>query len=150
MDKCNAKHLLQSKNMKITPTRLAVLEEILRHSSPVNANSLHSSVKRKLALDLVTVYRICHALVKNRLLREVFDHNGTQHFEAACVHKPVHPHFTCEQCQKIFCLDHIGFDESVQIMRVAPQFFVRDISIRLSGICEQCQKHPKGSYGVVR
>lgn len=140
MEACKARDLLLANNIKITEQRLTILEEIISIKEPFNANYLHDRVTSKLAVDLATVYRVINTLIKFNVIREVMTLDGFQYYEMSCIHNPVHPHFFCEKCHKIICLDAISFDDSLQLIKLVKGNSVKTISINLTGICKECNK----------
>jgi Fe2+ or Zn2+ uptake regulation protein len=137
MDKCDARALLKEHNLKVTNQRKLLLEAIIRSNSIFSAGSLQDNVKDR--MDVATVYRILGMLVANGIIREVSSSDNTQYYELRCEHHPLHPHFVCKRCKRIFCLDKIGAKDVSRIKQYASRHVIDDIAVQLRGLCNKCK-----------
>jgi len=137
MDKCSSESLLSGKKIKITKQRVTILDQILSKDSSFCANDLYDALKD--GLDLVTIYRNLQLLSEAGILREVMNKSDRQYFELACVHNPVHPHFYCNSCKKIFCMK--SKSNYIVPKRINPDvdFLIHETVLQYSGICPACQ-----------
>jgi len=138
MDRCDAKELLKSKNMKATKQRVQLLEEIIDKQILFTANDLFKKLSNQ--MDLVTIYRILNLFQESGLVREVFSNSDSKMYELSCIHNPVHPHFSCKVCGNIYCLDEIDKETLTNLKSRCIGFKVDDISMQFSGICNKCSK----------
>lgn len=139
MKHCDSTELLRSRNLRVTRKKAAILGEIIRSDRPLSASDVHAGVSTSLPVDLATVYRTLNALRENGLIREIPDGSDTVHYEIACMHNPVHPHFKCIRCQRILCLDTLSGESTADVARYAGDCDIEEISITLSGICRECK-----------
>ncbi|MCE5250371.1 transcriptional repressor [bacterium] len=140
MNGTETKHLLRNRNIRATAKKVAILRAIIESGRPVNADELHARVSEVIPLDLATVYRTLAVFHKSGLIREISDPTGVLYVEAAMSGYPVHPHFRCLKCMKLYCLRECSCDEAVSVRQVDEGFDVQEISVTLSGICKQCNR----------
>jgi Fe2+ or Zn2+ uptake regulation protein len=137
MKHCESEILLQDKKIKVTKQRVTVLDLIISKDSSFCANDLFDELKGQ--LDLVTIYRNLQLLCDEKILREVMNKEDRQYFELACVHNPVHPHFYCSSCKKIFCIkSKINYTVPKKI-NPDENFIIHETVLQYSGICPDCQ-----------
>jgi Fur family transcriptional regulator, ferric uptake regulator len=141
MEHCDTRELLRSRKIRVTRRKLAILGEIAESLHPLSASDLHGRLITRMPLDLATIYRTLAMLRERHLVREITDATGTQYYEIACKHNPVHPHFKCVRCSRISCLSTLEQDETALMARFAGNCEIHEISITLSGICGQCREN---------
>ena len=139
MEYCDSKKLLRRENIRATRKKVAILDGIKNSPDPVNARELCESVSANVRIDLATVYRALSLFKEKGVIREINDSTGIQYYEIACTHNPVHPHFKCSECQKIECLRFLNCVETDYLEGFAGGCEITEISIMLSGICNQCR-----------
>jgi len=140
MDHCDAALLLKNSNIRATAKKRALLEEIIGSENPRSASDLHLSLSALFPLDLVTVYRSLTTMRDAGILREITDASGVQHYEMACVHNPLHPHFSCAKCKSLSCLRSLSGGEEQLLSGFASDCDVDGISVILSGVCSECRE----------
>ena len=135
MDRCRSRALLNSKGLKVTRQRIAILDIVIMKESVFSANDIYSDLGGE--TDLATVYRNLQFFCDENLLREVINKDDRQYFELACVHNPAHPHFYCNSCKKIFCLKEM---KNFAPGKLTPgkRFKVQETVLQFSGICSAC------------
>lgn len=137
MEKCKARELLKSNNLKATSQRILILEEIIDNQELFTANSLFSLVSPN--MDLVTVYRVLNKFVEEGIIREIFGQGDSKTYELSCIHNPVHPHFSCKVCGKIYCIEAVDNRIIKQLEESCEDFIVEEISMQFTGICKNCK-----------
>jgi len=137
MDKCDSKVVLKRTKLKLTKQRVLLLEEIINMGSTFTAGSLYKKVEDN--MDLVTIYRVLNAFVENNIIREVLSNDETKIYEMACIHNPVHPHFYCRSCKKLFCLKELKQEDYLLLKKYGKNFQVDNISVLISGFCDKCK-----------
>lgn len=140
MNHCDSRELLRSRSIRATRKKVAILGEILDSPCPLSAADLYGRIVSRLPLDLATIYRTLNLLRECHLVREITDATGTQYYEIACMHNPVHPHFKCIRCSRISCLPSLESGDAAFMARFAGDCEIQDISITLSGICGNCRE----------
>lgn len=137
MHKCNAKKILKENNLKITKQRLIILNEIIRTDTIFTANTFYKIYKNE--IDLVTIYRILNIFLEKNIIREIPNTEEVKKYEMACMHNPVHPHFYCNKCKKLFCLDELKQSDINTLKKYAMKYMIENIGIQLSGLCSKCK-----------
>lgn len=118
-----------------------MLECLLALEGPFTAKALYERLLQEAPVDLATVYRFLALLHEKGIVREMRGEEGTQFFEKACIHNPLHPHFRCTRCKRIFCLDRYGPGELGLFARLAGERFEIDgIDVELTGLCPDCKR----------
>ena len=133
MDECKPEELLRGLKIRVTSQRLLVIGQLIHCEKAISAYQLHDALSQ--SIDLATVYRILSHFKEKGLVREIRSIGGTGFYELACKHHPVHPHFRCERCDDLICLDDLDFDKALDSLSL------KNISINaitLSGCCENC------------
>lgn len=130
--------LLGEKRIKVTKQRVTVLNHILSRDSSFCANDLFDELKGK--MDLVTIYRNLLMLCREGILREVMNKSGRQYFELSSPQNPVHPHFYCSACRKIFCLKTKSNSSVSKKINTGDNFIIHETVLQYSGICPACQR----------
>jgi Fur family ferric uptake transcriptional regulator len=137
VDKCRPESLLNDKKLKVTKQRLTILDFIISRDSSFCANDLYDELKAE--LDLVTIYRNLQTLFEAGILREVMNRSDRQYFELACVHNPVHPHFYCSSCRRIFCMKSKKKYTSPKSINFDEGFLIQEAVLNYNGICPDCR-----------
>jgi len=138
MGHCNPKVLLKENNIRATKRKVAILRCIIDSNSPLSARELHRRVSPSMNIDIVTVYRTLSVFKEAGVVRDIRISTGTQYFEMACVHNPVHPHFLCTRCRRMSCLRCLKDTETEHLSEFAGDCEVDEISITITGICPEC------------
>lgn len=73
---------LKSAGLRITQPRVAILEALIKRSSPASIEQIHTDLADS-ACDLVTVYRCLAAFQEVGLVRLCYFHNGTSLYQIA-------------------------------------------------------------------
>lgn len=137
MEKCKARELLKSNNLKATNQRVLLLEEIINNQDLFTANSLFTIVSD--SMDLVTVYRVLTKFSEEGIIREIFGQGDSKTYELSCIHNPVHPHFSCKVCGKIYCIKAVDKTIIQKLEESCNDFLVDEISMQFTGICKNCR-----------
>ena len=137
MDKNKSESLLNEKNLKVTKQRVTVLDLIISKDSSFCANDLFDELKGK--MDLVTIYRNLLLLCKEGILREVMNKSGRQYFEFSSDNNPVHPHFYCNLCKKIFCMKSKRINSVTKKINPDDSFIINETVVNYNGICPSCR-----------
>jgi len=132
-----AKTLLHSRKLKVTPTRLEVLQTLQKYNSAVTFTVIQKACKKT---DRVTLYRTIQSFLDKGIIHKAFQSEDETYF-ALCSHNCSseahfhnHIHFKCTNCNKVTC-EHLS--EEMKI--VLPQFEIHKVDINISGICIRCK-----------
>jgi Fur family ferric uptake transcriptional regulator len=125
--------VLRIAKLRVTPTRLAVLDEVYAASRPLS----HAEVSSRLASkDPATVFRALGDLVKSGLLTRLDAGDRIWRFEAAPDDATWHAHFVCTRCRSISCLRDV--DIALPTRGVPVSVKQRQVHVFLHGRCDNC------------
>ncbi len=113
-----------------------MLDALRRSEGPVSHGEMAATLARG-PWNRTTVYRNLLDLARVGLARrfDVGDH--VWRFEAVLEREAAHPHFVCDECGTIACLE--GVELALRGARVAPRALrERDVEIRVVGVCDSC------------
>lgn len=133
----DAAKVLKSNGVRVTPARVVLLEALHSRRGPFTAQELHANLLAR-SVDLVTVYRFLALVVKTGLAREIVGSDGVAYYEMACVHNPVHPHFECLSCGRLFCLPLFREEDADRVLAYGAGHRVESVSVVFRGTCASC------------
>lgn len=132
---------LRGAGLRATPSRVKVLRLLRGSGSPVS----HSEVSETLesaGWDRATLYRNLLDLTRVGLARRTDVGDHVWRFEAVTakgVRNEEHPHFVCNQCGVIECLDGLSIVGSPGRKTPMPKALRRNaVEIQLKGLCDRC------------
>ncbi len=97
-------------------------------------------LQNNLNVDKATIYRNLKNLLKKGIIREIKNNNGVGFYEINCkIHNPIHPHFECKICGKIYCLKALKPEDIISLSNYT-NFKIEQINIKFEGICNECKK----------
>ncbi len=131
-----AKDMLGEMGLNITKPQIRVLQELLCADSPISRQDLLKRLGES-GPDKVTVYRILEKLSKIGLVHKAYVQKRAWNYELAhhCGEKQCHPHFTCNNCGKTFCMT----DSAVPLVRgLKKGFVIQRQQVRIEGLCPVC------------
>jgi Fur family ferric uptake transcriptional regulator len=134
------KTALKTENMKFTPQRLSVLEEMVNSKEHRECEEIYFALKSGGEnVSRATVYRTMDILVKHDFVRKLNIGDGKSRYETKIDH-PHHDHMICIECGKIieFVSDEIE-DMQDEICNKFKFKLIRHIH-QLFGICKDCGK----------
>lgn len=129
--------LLNDAGLRKTKPRMAVLSVLFRATKPVTQQQIAEQLSKD-APDKVTIYRTLEALVEANIVHKAYLRHRTWHFELAhnCTQKQCHPHFTCLECGKNFCLTELNVPFAKSPYK---GFRIEHQQVRLEGLCPECK-----------
>lgn len=135
----NAVELLKKKGLHITGARQKVLAAFFQKPSNITQKDIQQFTGK--ALDRVTIYRTLEMFVKKGIIHVIpsvghlVRYGLTKNNENnACYER--HPHFFCEDCGKIICLDTVP----VPTMNLPDGFAGKETDVIVKGVCNNCKK----------
>ena len=109
-DRCNFSHWLALEGLRATPVRLAVLEILGEAPRALRAQEILELIRTRRRVNKVTVYRILEDFTRRGMVRKLSLEGRVNHFELACEHHPPHPHFQCQTCREVQCLEPVALN----------------------------------------
>jgi Fe2+ or Zn2+ uptake regulation protein len=119
--------------------RVGVLDLLHSAGRPI---SVPQMLARLRGVDTVTVYRTLNTFVKKKLVHRVRGEDRSWLYAAGDMRdqpKHLHPHFVCDECGKVECLDDASIPGTfVESLRVESGYEVAYPEVVLHGRCPKC------------
>jgi len=138
MNSDEIKEELREKGIKNTRAKGLLLHILKNAEAPMDVNSLHRACQKETSVNLVTVYRTLQQFHEKMLIYEFPGKDGASQYEYIPKGSIAHPHFQCEKCNRVICMEELGFDDALYFSNMAKQHKVNSINITLNGVCEHC------------
>lgn len=133
------KEELKAKGMKNTRAKSTLLHILKKSKRPIDVNNLHKECEKITAVNLVTIYRSLQQFCEKGLVQEFHGKESATKYEYIDHNAKVHPHFQCEVCDRVICLEKLNSDAMLYLSNMAQGHKVSTINITFNGICENCQ-----------
>lgn len=133
--------ILKTNNLKITPSRRAMLQFFLstpRYHSPEEVwRSLRKELK---TVGLPTVYRNLEKLSNVGVLTKIM-RGDRQLYYGLCRSEGNrhHHHLVCLKCGRIGVLGDCQFEEQIELVEKKSQFKVKSHFLQVEGLCSKCK-----------
>ena len=130
------KEILKKAGLKVTKTRISVLNMLYEAGKPISHTDIMDGLPAGTNWDRVTIYRTLAEFEQKRIVKSLNSGNRIKYYEFLGGEKvSQHAHRFCNECGKIECLDlsdslSLGADQG---------FLVLDVEILVRGICKVCQ-----------
>ena len=135
----NFKDVLRKDGVKITPQRIAVLEEIVMDKGHRESEELYMAIKaRKVHVSRATVYRTLDIIVKHGFARKLNLGDGKARYEPK-IDSPHHDHMICNNCGEIIEFINDNIEKIQEEIAKHHQFKLQQHIHQLFGICKKCQ-----------
>ena len=133
----HAKELLAQHKLKITKSRIAVLEAISSAKKPVSAQEIGLSIKKGIA-NPVTIYRILQSLSEKGIIRKI--NLRHDHIDYELVSESDHHHIICTTCGRIEDFTDCSSEKLIRAAMKQSQHFatIHEHAIELFGKCTSC------------
>lgn len=136
----NALEILKLHKIKKTPGRIAIIQAIQAHHSPLSENEIKEAMKEM--YDRITFYRNVQTLSAAGIIHKIVIDNTLVRYGLNCceskhehhVHRNEHAHFYCEECQSVECLEQI----KIPNFSLPEGYKSMDSDIIIRGKCEKC------------
>ena len=132
------KKLLKEHTLRITDSRIDVLEKFYNSSHALSFKDLEDSLED---YDRVTLYRTLNSFIEKGLLHKIPSDAGFASYalcSSACSqqdHHHEHVHFKCNSCGHIECLSEFHVP-AVNL----PGYQIEERNLIVNGICKICQQ----------
>lgn len=131
----NSSVLLKEYDLKVTPQRVAIVEELYKNGH-MNVDDLYRNLLERFpSISLATIYKNINAMVEKIFLNEVKIPEAKPVYELI---KENHSHLVCSSCGKIedINIDMKNLEDSLQTIS---NFKVDNTEVIFSGTCCSCQ-----------
>lgn len=131
----NYTSLLKEYDLKVTPQRVAIVEELYMHGH-MNIDDLYKKLLEKFpSISLATIYKNVNAMIEKVFLSEVKIPHSKSVYELV---KNEHAHLVCSKCGHIedITLDTTTLVDDAQSMG---GFKIEKTNIVLDGVCPNCK-----------
>lgn len=133
------KDYVQSKGLKFTPERQAILNHIFECHGHFEAEELLIDMRKKnKRVSKATIYRTLALLVNSGLLREVIFGEKHAHYEHVYGHEH-HEHLVCVGCGKIVEFTDERIEKFQEEICHENKFKPESHKFQIMGYCEDCK-----------
>ena len=130
---------LKKEGLKITPQRVAVLEEILIFKGHRLSEDIYMAIKHnEVNVSRATVYRTLDILVQNGFARKMNLGDGGAKYESK-IDSPHHDHLICNECDDIIEFVNDDIERIQNEIAQKFQFKLQKHIHQLFGLCKKCQ-----------
>ena len=140
-DLCDFPQLLATHGVKPTALRLAVLDVLGAAPRALRAQEILETIRAQRRVNKVTVYRILDDFTRRGILRRLAIEERVSHYELACEHHPPHPHFQCQSCGQVQCLEPAPLERMWAELQGPLGNRADRIDIRVEGVCHKCREN---------
>lgn len=133
--------IVREHNLRLTKTRLSLLQIFFQNEEPLNVSVLLSTLFRmKQDVNKTTVYRELERLEKRGIVRAVQLGNRKTYYELAF--RPHHHHLVCLSCE---CVEDIDMNEEIfsreeETVKEKKGFVITKHALEFYGYCRMCQR----------
>jgi len=126
--------LLKDNNLKATPQRLSIVEELYLHGH-MNVDQLYKSLLIKFpSISLATIYKNINAMLDICFLAEVKLPNAKSVYELT---KEEHSHVLCSKCGDVIDIT-LDLSKLCEQAKEKSNYILKDSAIVFNGICPKC------------
>jgi len=143
--RCELLHQVESRGIRLTAQRRALIEAIQEATTHLDAASLlEMARKRDPHIDRATVYRTLELLKKQGMIDELdlMHLNGEKHYYEVKTRQD-HLHLACFACGEILEFATPAFDRLKQEIAGANQFEIQVMRLEVGGLCGACAAKQK-------
>jgi len=127
--------LLKSNNLKVTPQRLTILEEI-EHAGHIEVDALYEILKISFpTISLATIYKNINQMYELKILEVIKVPDKKLQYEIA---KAPHIHLACDKCGSIMDMNQC-IDELMLSAESESGYRLNHSTVVLNGLCPSCQ-----------
>ncbi|MDD5255062.1 MAG: transcriptional repressor [Candidatus Omnitrophica bacterium] len=141
-DQASARELFKEKcaehNLKVTPQRVTIYEELLKAKDHPSADAIYKRVRSFLPnISFDTVYRTLLSFSEIGIINQVEGYGEKKRFEPNLYS---HHHFRCLKCHAIIDFSHDAYNNIAVPDELKKQFQVLNKRVVLEGVCKECGK----------
>ena len=130
---------IKSRNMRITPQRLAVLRILAASEGHPSVDDIYKQVKTEFpTTSLATIYKTISLLKELNEVLELGFPDGSNRYDG---NNPIpHPHVICMKCKKIMDPELMNIDVLSEEMSRKTGYKIFYHRLDFFGLCPECQK----------
>ena len=126
---------LRDKDLKVTPQRLSMLEEI-EHAGHIDVDRLYEVLKINFpAISLATIYKNVSQMYELAILEVIKVPDRKLQYEIA---KEPHIHLACDSCGSVIDMNQC-IDELILSAESESGYRLNHSTVVLNGLCPNCQ-----------
>lgn len=138
------RQILKQYKLKQTTTRAEILRLYLDKKHALAHKDIELTLSEQ--FDRVTIYRTLNTFEEKGIIHKIFDGSSSVKY-ALCgeecqeteethdhQHHHNHVHFTCNNCEKTFCIDEIDVPQ----VKLPSKFKTENVFLVARGTCENC------------
>ncbi len=128
--------ILINSDLKITPTRLKILDILEGTKIPVSINDIIEQCS-ECDMDQATVYRIIKTFLRKKIIRQLELKHRHAYFEL--LSKKHHHHIICEKCSKIVKIEQCNVQNiEDKVLKLSGFKSIDSHSLKFYGLCKNC------------
>jgi len=136
--------LLADRGYRTTAPRRQVLDVLVASGTPLSAAAIHRGLENR-RINLASVYRTIHVLLRLEVLRVIDAIGGEKRFELTDSLTAHHHHLICQDCGRIEDLEGCPLEERAlravnRRVRRSRRFRIVQHELRLIGACADCDR----------
>ena len=141
-----AESLLRRASLRVTEARVALMSALMRLKRPVAAADLIGELS-DYGMSEVTIYRNLNKLADAGVLKRIDTPERRRRFELQTEGDHHHPHFVCDDCGDVRCLDEATLPE-VPAFTLPEGFRATQHRVTVHGVCPSCDQGSSGTGTV--
>jgi len=127
---------LKAHGLKITPQRMAILEEI-EAAGHIDVDHLYEILRMSFpAISLATVYKNVNQMYELKILEVIKVPNNKLQYE---ISKEPHIHLACDSCGSVIDMNQC-IEELMESAEEGSGYRLNHSSVVLNGLCPSCQE----------
>lgn len=128
-------------DLNITPQRILIYKELLRHNDHPDAETIYRNVKEQFpTISLATIYKTLDTFVKLGILSPFRSASGNTRYDTNVDH---HHHLVCIRCDKVIDISHDALSSLPVRSLPLGGFEVINHQVEIKGVCKACQQKSK-------
>ncbi|MCA8987732.1 MAG: transcriptional repressor [Planctomycetaceae bacterium] len=138
---------LATQNMRLTPEREIIVDEVFESHEHFDAEELSDRLKGggKKRVSRSTVYRTLESMESAGLIRKVARPNGSEIWEHDYGY-PQHDHLICRKCGSLQEFQNEEIKAILERQADLMGFFMDGHRLEVFGLCSDCRRTPKRAH----
>lgn len=129
--------LLKSKQLKVTPQRLAIFNILYNTVEHPSAETIYKALQpTHPTMSLATIYKTLDTLKKSDLIQELNVGEDSFRYDA---NVKSHPHMVCKVCHEVSDLHTESLDDIISRVQAETDFSIESEKIFFYGTCSKCK-----------